>query len=266
MQTWIPGMTVKSKSFMSRTEPDSGWVFPDWQPHPRVRALVTTRAGGVSEGSWAGLNLGAHVGDDCERVLHNRALLRSVLPAEPVWLNQVHGVAVVDAATANGVPDADASVAFESGVVCVVMTADCLPVLFADDQGTVVAAAHAGWKGLLNGVLEETVVSMGVPPSRLSAWMGPAIGPNAFEVGDEVRRAFVETMPSAAGCFKAGRVPGKWMADLFALARLRLEAAGVKQIAGGGDCTFSQPERYFSYRRDRVTGRMASLVWLEPAT
>lgn len=248
---------------MLKTDPHPDWIVPEWQPHAAVRALVTTRAGGSSDGPWSGLNLGTHVGDDASHVKCNRDRLTASLPSTPVWLNQVHGTQVVDAAIVQGVPDADASFAYCPRVVCAVMTADCLPVLFADQQGAVVAAAHAGWKGLLNGVLESTIAAMGVPPERLSVWLGPAISQAAFEVGEEVRSAFVTGMPTAAAYFSQGEQSGKWMADLFGLARLRLTAAGVSAISGGGDCTFSQPDRYYSYRRDRTTGRMASLIWLE---
>jgi len=241
------------------------WIEPDWPAPVRVRALVTTRHGGVSAGPYGSMNLGAHVGDSPQAVAQNRAVLRACLPAEPLWLDQVHGIEVVDASAAIegcGVIRADASVATRPGAICAVMTADCLPVLFCDDAGTVVAAAHAGWRGLAAGVLDATVARMGVAPARIIAWLGPAIGPQAFEVGDEVRQAFVTADPAAARAFMPSGKSGKWFADLFLLARLRLRAAGVAHVFGGDVCTYADPLRYFSYRRDGVTGRLASLVWL----
>lgn len=241
---------------------DALCLSADWPAPPRVRTLATTRRGGVSAAPYASLNLGTHVGDDPARVADNRALLRELLPAEPAWLNQVHGTRVVDAAAAGDTPDADASVARDAGAVCVVMTADCLPVLLCDRAGTVVAAAHAGWRGLCDGVLEATVAAMGVAPGELLAWMGPAIGPDAFEVGAEVRAAFVARDPSADAAF-APIGDGKYLADLYALGRQRLAAAGVGAVTGGDHCTVIERDLFFSYRRDRQTGRMASLIWLE---
>ena len=239
----------------------SSWWVPDWPAPPAVRALVTTRRGGVSEAPWDGFNLGMHVGDDPVAVIENRRCLRAALPAEPVWLEQVHGIEVVRAE--RGSARADASVAREPGTVCAIMTADCLPVLLCDTGGTVVAAAHAGWRGLVDGVLENTVRTMAVRADCVVAWLGPAIGPEAFEVGEEVRERFVTADPGAAGAFRPAEKTGKWMGDLFALARQRLERAGVTMIHGGGQCTVSDPERFYSYRRDGVTGRFASLIWLE---
>lgn len=239
-------------------------LTPDWPAPPNVRALQTLRPGGCSAAPWDSFNLGDHVGDDPARVAANRAALRRHLPAEPLWLQQVHGIAAVDAGkTANsgsGVV-ADAAFARQPDVVCAVMTADCLPVLFCDRAGSVVAAAHAGWRGLLGGILESTLVGMAVPAAELLAWLGPAIGPQAFEVGDEVRTAFLADDPAAATAFVALGA-GKWLADLYALARRRLLRAGVQQIYGGGECTLSDRARYFSYRRDGITGRMATLIWL----
>ena len=239
-------------------------LTPDWPAPPNVRALQTLRPGGCSAAPWDSFNLGDHVGDDPARVAANRAALRRHLPAEPLWLQQVHGIAAVDAGkTANsgsGVV-ADAAFAGQPDVVCAVMTADCLPVLFCDQAGSVVAAAHAGWRGLLGGILESTLVGMAVPAAELLAWLGPAIGPQAFEVGDEVRTAFLADDPAAATAFVALGA-GKWLADLYALARRRLLRAGVQQIYGGGECTLSDRARYFSYRRDGITGRMATLIWL----
>lgn len=241
------------------------WFEPDWPAPERVRALVTTRHGGVSEGAWASMNLGSHVGDSPIAVARNRTILRAVVPSEPCWLDQVHGTDVWDAAgtDADGIPPrADASVARKAGTVCAVMTADCLPVLFCDDDGSVVAAAHAGWRGLAAGVLDATVARMNVVPARIMAWMGPAIGPDAFEVGSEVRERFVSDDKDAARAFFPAELPGKWYADLFELARRRLRAIGVERVYGGDVCTYSDPLRWFSYRRDGVTGRLASLVWL----
>lgn len=237
-------------------------LIPDWPAPANVRAVQTLRSDGCSPPPWDSFNLGDHVGDDPERVAANRATLRALLPAEPLWLKQVHGVAVVDAGAASPSLEADAALARQPGKVCVVMTADCLPVLFCDRAGTVVAAAHAGWRGLASGVLEATVRAMAVTPGELLAWLGPAIGPQAFEVGNEVRAVFLAHDPDAASAF----VPhgdGKWLADIYLLARQRLQAAGVGSISGGDYCTVSDADRFFSYRRDGVTGRQASLIWLD---
>lgn len=238
------------------------WIVPAWPAPANVRALSTTRAGGVGVAPFDSLNLGTHVGDDPAAVSANRARLRALLPAEPCWLNQVHGTAVVDAATAPGVPDADGAISRRPGAVCVVMTADCLPVLLCDRAGTVVGAAHAGWRGLQGGVIEATTRAMGVPAGDLMAWLGPAIGPAAFEVGDEVRAAFVAGDPAAAAAFRPAGPAGKWLADLYLLARQRLAALGITRVYGGDACTFTEATRFFSYRREGRTGRMASLVWL----
>ena len=236
-------------------------LTPDWPAPPKVRALVTTRGGGVSAPPFEAFNLGSHVGDAPQAVAVNRARLRALLPGEPCWLNQVHGLAVADADDARGVPEADAAVARQPGRVCAVLTADCLPVLFCDRAGSVVAAAHAGWRGLAAGVLEATVTRMAVPAQQVIAWLGPAIGPAAFEVGGEVREAFVAQDAATAAAFVPG-ARGKWMADLFRLARLRLARAGVSSVHGGGVCTHADRARFYSYRRDGVTGRFASLIWL----
>ncbi|MDD4881863.1 MAG: peptidoglycan editing factor PgeF [Gallionellaceae bacterium] len=244
------------------------WIVPDWPAPARVRAFMTTRAGGVSRAPYDSLNPADHVGDDPAAVAENRRLLRAELPAEPLWLNQVHGVEVADQAGAEP-PCADAGIAGKPGQVRVVMTADCLPALFCDRAGTVVAAAHAGWRGLAAGVLEATVARMAVAPGDLLVWLGAAIGPNAFEVGDEVREAFVSRHPLAAVAFRPALpgtldgAPRKWLADIYALARIRLAAIGVGEVYGGGLCTWTDAERFFSYRRDGATGRMASLIWLE---
>lgn len=236
-------------------------ILPDWPAPPNVKSLMTTREGGVSGAPWASFNLGDHVGDDPARVAGNRARLRERLPAEPGWLRQVHSARVVELGRDANL-EADASFTREQEQVCAVLTADCLPVLFCDRAGSVVAAAHAGWRGLAGGVLEATVVAMRVDPGEILAWMGAAIGPAAFEVGDEVRGNFVGQHPEAASAF-VPHGPGKWLADLYRLARIRLESAGVRAVYGGGRCTFSEKEVFFSYRRDGITGRMASLVWLD---
>lgn len=236
-------------------------IVPDWPAPPNVRALQTTRRDGVSAAPYDSLNLGAHVGDNPLAVARNRELLNHLLPSEPVWLEQVHGTGVVNADMAGCRVRADACIARHRGSVCVVMTADCLPVLLCDAQGTVVGAAHTGWRGLCDGVIEATVRAMEVAPQSLMAWLGPAISREAFEVGDEVRAAFVAAQPQAASAFIPGQ-PGKWFADIYALARMRLNALGIAQIYGGGHCTYREREKFFSYRRDGATGRMGTFVWL----
>lgn len=244
-------------------------IQPDWPAPARVRALSTTRDGGVSQGVFDGLNLGAHVGDEPARVEDNRARLQLAagIPEPLNWLNQVHGIAVHRVSKRyESAPDADAACAHEAGLACIVMTADCLPVLFCDRSGTVVAAAHAGWRGLLGneegGVLEASIQAMGCEPGEILAWLGPAIGPAAFEVGSEVRDAFMAVQGEAAAAFVPSSNEGKWLADIYQLARLRLARAGVTAIYGGEHCTFSDAERFYSYRRDGQTGRMASIIWL----
>lgn len=231
---------------------------------------MTTRDGGVSMGPYATLNLGAQVQDDPIAVAENRARLRQILPAEPVWLNQVHGTRVVQADAVNGLPEADASFTREINMVCAVLTADCLPVLFCARDGSLVAAAHAGWRGLSAGMLESTLAAMHVPPSEVMVWMGAAIGPDAFEVGDEVRATFIQLHPDAVCAFVLVPQPGifslaspdKWLANIYTLARIRLNSCGVTAVYGGGLCTYTDATRFYSYRRDGNTGRMASLIWL----
>jgi len=236
------------------------WITPDWPVPPGVRVASTFRSGGVSAGPFASLNLGDHVGDEPERVAENRRRLRTALdlPSEPVWLNQVHGSEVVIAESPR-TRTADAAWTAARGVVCAVMTADCLPILLCDRQGTRVAAVHAGWRGLAGGVVEAAVAALDT--RDLLAWLGPAIGPEAFEVGDDVRQAFIERLGDCDEAFFPAN--GKWQADLYALARLVLNRTGVTAVYGGGFCTYSDPTRFFSYRRDGQTGRMASLIWLE---
>ena len=236
-------------------------IVPDWPAPPGVKAIQTARGGGVSVAPYESLNLGDHVGDEPAAVAANRRRLADCLPGEPLWLNQVHGIAVADADSASPGTEADAAVARRIGKVCVVMTADCLPLLLCDRAGTTVAAVHAGWRGLAAGVIEATVAAMACRPGDLLAWLGPAIGPAAFEVGDEVRAAFAARDPGATAAFAPG-APGKWMADIWLLARQRLAALGIDAIFGGGRCTVTEAERFFSYRRDGVTGRMGTFIWL----
>jgi YfiH family protein len=241
------------------------WIVPRWPAPAGVHALCTTRTGGVSTGPWKSLNLGLNSGDDASAVRKNRALLSACLPAEPYWLRQQHGVTVFRHGRMGGTPvqaetAADAQVAGEPRQVCVVLSADCLPVLMCNRSGTRVAAAHAGWRGLAAGILENTVQALKTPPDQLMAWLGPAIGPRVYEVGDEVRSAFISTDEAAAACF--GKTCTGWLLDMYAMARHRLNRSGVSDVSGGDFCTYSEPERFFSYRRDGVTGRMASLVWL----
>ncbi len=247
------------------------WIEPDWPAPASVFALSTTRAGGCSAAPYHSFNLGDRVGDDVVSVANNRRGLQSALPPGTTiqWLRQVHGAEVV--AAAGGAPAADASWSHSPAFACAVMTADCLPVLFCDCQGSVVAAAHAGWRGLVAGVLEATVEAMNVDARHLLAWLGPAIGPEAFEVGAEVRRQFIAASGGAseqqvAGCFLPASRAGRYLADIYALARLRLRSTGVDAIYGGSFCTFSDSRRFYSYRRDGETGRMVSLVGLRDTT
>jgi polyphenol oxidase len=221
-------------------------------------------ATGASQAPYACFNLGDHVGDDPLAVAENRRILRSQagLPAEPSWLAQVHGVTVADLDQAGPYGPADAGVTRQIGKVCAILTADCLPVVFATDTGDTVAAAHAGWRGLAAGVIGATVRAIAAPTERLSVWLGPAIGPEHFEVGGEVREAFLGGDPGAGDAFKAN-AGAKFMADLAILARRQLENLGVKRIYGGGECTFARADRYYSHRRDGVTGRQATLIWRE---
>ncbi|WP_028080517.1 peptidoglycan editing factor PgeF [Solimonas soli] len=241
----------------------AAFLHADWPAPAGVHALQTTRLGGVSAGPYASLNLGSNTADDPARVASNRARLRAALalPREPAWLRQVHGCTVVDAATVAGeAPAADAGQSGLPGVVCAVLTADCLPVLFCADDGSWVAAAHAGWRGLAAGVLEATLRCAPLPPARLMAWLGAAIGPGHFEVGPEVREAFVGARPEAGAAFAPGR-GDRWQADLYALARLRLAGAGLLRVHGGGLCTYADAVRFYSFRREPHTGRMAALIW-----
>ena len=241
-----------------------GWFEADWRAPAGVRAGSTTRQGGASRGAFASFNLGTHVGDDEAAVAANRAALRTALalPAEPLWLRQVHGRAVARHDGRSHEPTADAAVAFEPGRVLAVLTADCLPVVLAARDASRVGIAHAGWRGLTAGVLEATVAALGGDPGALIAWLGPGIGVADFEVGDEVRAAFVATDAGAASAF-TGNARGRWQADLAALAGRRLAALGVELGGLSGGSTFAEEARFYSYRREARTGRMATLAWLE---
>jgi polyphenol oxidase len=240
------------------------WIQPDWPAPARVRAFVTTRAGGMSAGEYASMNLGAHSGDDPEKVARNRLIVREHLPSMPRWMTQVHGTAVadLDRLGADDVPTADAAVMRKAGTVGVVLTADCMPLFLCDRRGERAGVAHAGWRGMAAGVIENAVSALGAAPADVIAWMGPAIGPAAFEVGPEVRAAFVAADPRAAAAF-APHGSVRFLADLYGLARLRLERAGVHAVFGGGFCTFREPDRFFSYRREQKSGRMGAFIWVE---
>jgi len=241
------------------------FIVPDWPAPPAVHAVVTTRQGGVSRGEYAGLNLAGHVGDDPVAVDHNRRILRDSLqlPAGPAWLTQVHGTTIVDAVEGMHAPEADGSIARTPGPVCAVLTADCLPVLLCDRKATRVGAVHAGWRGLAAGVLEAAVEAMATDAGEMLAWLGPAIGPEAYVVGEDVKAA---CLAADAGCEEAFSPAGigRWHADLYGLAKRRLARCGIQSVFGGGLCTFSDSGRFFSYRRNRNCGRMASLAWLGP--
>ena len=246
------------------------YIIPDWPAPAHVKALFTTRNGGVSAntcGAYASFNLGMHVNDNPDHVTANRQLLRKHLPNEPRWLRQVHGTDQIWVEHAGGELQADAALSRRPDTVCAVMVADCLPVYLCDSAGTVVGIVHAGWRGLAAGIIEQSIVAMQTEPDRLMSWLGPAIGPAHFEVGDEVRTAFVDQDLQAAQAFRpvgeSDQAKKKWFADIFELARHRLRNAGVNRIYGGGICTYSDPERFFSYRRDGETGRMAALIWME---
>lgn len=245
--------------------PHPDWIVPDWPAPANVKTFITTRSGGFSVGPHASFNLGLRADEDPRTVQQNRTLLQDHLPQAPRWLRQVHGARVVDADAITTSPDADASVARCSGTVCAVMIADCLPVLFTNRSGTHVAGAHAGWRGLSGGVIANTVQALraaGDPPQDVLAYIGPGIGPTAFEVGQDVYDAFVGQDDEARSAF-VPHTTGKWLADLFTLARRALNRAGVTHVYGGGLCTYSDPARFYSYRRDKLTGRMAAFIWRE---
>jgi YfiH family protein len=247
------------------------WLTPKWPAPVGVRVVSTLRSGGASTAPYASLNLGDHVGDVAANVRDNRRrlVIAAEVPTQPVWLRQEHGSTVADLdATdldaAGGLGPADAAFTRRQGRVCAILTADCLPIVLAAESGDLVAAAHAGWRGLAGGVVEATLNAMGVPPERLLAWLGPAIGPQHFEVGAEVREALLAADAGAVAAF-VPNARGRFMADLGLLARRRLGALGVRRIYGGGICTYAEGDKYFSHRRDGVTGRHATLIWLEPA-
>lgn len=243
----------------------TSFLVPDWPAPPTVKAISSLRGGGVSHAPFASLNLGLGSGDDAASVAHNRHVLRVAagLPERCCWLHQVHGTDCIEADAARSGARADASHTRRAQIACVVMSADCLPVLLCSRSGDRVAAAHAGWRGLAAGVLENTVSALQLPGEQLLAWLGPAIGPAAYEVGAEVRAAFCDHDPGAASAFRPTR-PGHWLADLYRLARQRLGAVGVEAVSGGELCTHADPSRFYSYRRDGRTGRMASFIWLDP--
>ena len=247
------------------------WIVPDWPIAPHIGAFITSRNGGTSSGAYGGMhgqggmNLGMYCGDERARVLANRELLSRWLPQAPSWMRQVHGCQVIEATQSGQVwieRSADAAVARTRGTVCVVQAADCMPILLGDASAKVVAIAHAGWRGLATGVIEATVAAMGIAPDRIMAFLGPAIGREAFEVGLEVKTAFSAHDADANFAFQpCGE--HKWLADLEGLARLRLDRAGVKNVFGGGRCTVRESNHFYSYRRDKVTGRMAAFIWLK---
>lgn len=238
------------------------WLVPEWPAPARVRAFVTTRAGGVSGGEYASMNLGTRSGDDTGSVARNRAIVRAELPSEPRWMAQVHGATVADLDRPADAITADAATTAVPGRVGVVLTADCMPLFLADMQGRRVGVAHAGWRGMAAGVIENTVRALDADPRRVVAWMGPTIGREAFEVGPEVREAFMAVDARAAEAFAAHK-PGKYLADLYALARQRLARAGVNEVHGGGFCTLREADRFFSYRREQKSGRMGAFIWME---
>ena len=238
------------------------WLIPDWPAPANIRAGTSLRHGGVSQPPWDSLNLGDHVGDDPAAVAENRRRLN--LPAEPVWLRQTHSTRIVDAAAVRpGEAEADGSCTRRPGIICAVLTADCLPLLICDRRGSRIAAVHAGWRGLAAGIIEQAIRALALPGEELLVWLGPAIGPRAYEVGDEVRESFLAHDPAAESAFQASGT--KWHMDIGRLARQRLRALGVAAIYGGKHCTFAEASLFYSYRRDGVTGRMASLIWMDPA-
>ena len=256
---------------MKNSDLQSTFIIPIWPAPANVKALQTTRNGGISATPYNNLNLGSHVADNPIHVAQNRQILSKFLPSEPVWLNQTHSISVVDAANSSCLPDADASYSNRKNVVCVTMTADCLPILLCDTAGTLVTSIHAGWRGLCDGIIEATLFQLqtnstnlnhaNLQASDIMAWLGPAIGPNKFEVGGEVRAQFMEKDAHAESAFVAHG--DKYLCDLYKIAKQRLNNLGITQIYGGDLCTFSDKARFFSFRRDGNTGRMGSFIWLE---
>jgi len=250
---------------MNETSLPPEWLTPNWDAPKNIKAIMTTRQGGFSQAPFDSMNLGDHVDDDLATVTKNRARLKQklCLPNEPLWLTQVHGVTIANADQQyNANVEADAAVAHKVGSVCAVMTADCLPVLFCNSQGTAIAAVHAGWRGLQAGILEHTAKSLNCPTEEIMAWFGAAIGAAHFEVGSEVRDAFISAQAKAHNAFVPSTNKDKWFADIYLLARLRLEAIGVKNISGGEYCSYADERRFYSYRREAKTGRMVSLIWM----
>ena len=242
------------------------FITPDWPAPANIHAAMTTRVGGVSLSPYVSLNLGDHVGDASQAVAQNRAIVAQQLklPSQAIWLNQSHSTTAIKAATTSTrACEGDASYSQERGVVCAVMTADCLPLLICNLDGTEVAAIHAGWRGLFGGVIEATVTKLETKPGQLMVWLGAAIGPDQFEVGAEVRQQFIAEDSRSENAFRPSSREEHWFADIYRLARIRLKRLGINTIYGGGLCTYSDSETFFSYRRDGVTGRMASLIWME---
>ncbi len=254
-------------------------IQADWDAPDNVRTLITTRVGGYSHPPYKSFNLAMHVGDDPQNVAQNRTKLKELLPSEPKWLNQIHSSRIIDAADTDPQLDADGSITTQKNIVSVVMTADCLPVLICNRQGSAVAAVHAGWRGLLEGIVEQAAEQLlklsACQREDIRVWLGPAIGPNNFEVGEDVRQAFLAQARHRGGyhyelidqCFsehtKTSDGQNKYLADIYQLARVRLSATGVDNISGGHYCTYSEADKFYSYRRDGVTGRMASMIWIE---
>lgn len=236
------------------------WITADWPAPENIHAISTLRTGGISQGEFSSLNPADHVNDKLQHVLANRQMIKTMLalPADPVWLRQTHSIQAVCADRVTGTPEADASYTTQSNIVCAVLTADCLPILLCDPQGTTVAAIHGGWRGLLNGIIESTLCKM--PHGEFMAWLGPAIGAQSFEAGDDVRNAFISKSEQFRAAFK-NHAEGKYLADIYQIARILLNNAGVQKIYGGQFCTVRESERFFSYRRDGQTGRMATMIW-----
>jgi polyphenol oxidase len=239
---------------------NQNWLQPDWPAPTNIQAATTLRTGGISQGNYASLNLAAHVGDKLELVQQNRETVKSMLnlPSEPIWLNQTHSNRAVEAIAKTSPPQADASYTQKQGVVCVVMTADCLPLLVCAADGSEIAAIHAGWRGLVDGVIDNTIAAL--QSKDVLVWLGPAIGPDCFEVGDDVRQAYLSKSAGFSPAFKP-QSPNKWLADIYQLARINLGMLDVHKVYGGGLCTVTDKERFYSYRRDKDTGRMATLIW-----
>jgi len=249
----------------TRNDTDYGWLTPDWPAPKHVHAGTTLRNGGISQGDYAGFNLATHVGDDQQSVVVNRQSLavQLNLSREPVWLEQVHSQVVVKAEDVQGqIPQADACYALQNQLPCVVLTADCLPLLVTDQGGSCIAAIHAGWRGLAEGIIKKTLASMPVDNKDLLVWLGPAIGPQAYEVGDDVRQAFIQQGKEAEQAFKQVD-KAHWLMDIYQLARQQLKHLEVRQVFGGDYCTYTDEDRFYSYRRNKVTGRMASIIWLD---